>query len=116
MHSRRRRQQVSRTSRAHVPIPDNNPPRRGAYAFEMLGPRTLLSGSISGQVWNDLNSNGLLDPGEGGLAGRVVYLDQNRNRVRDTGEVSKTTDANGFYSFTKLAAGQYFVGEEVPVA
>jgi len=115
MHSRRRSYRNC-ASRSHTPGPSNAPSVRRAFACEILEPRTLLSGSISGQVWNDLNANGLLDSGEPGLAGRVVYLDQNRNRVRDAGEASATTDANGLYTFANLAAGQYFVGEEVPVA
>jgi subtilisin-like proprotein convertase family protein len=40
-------------------------------------------GQISGTVFNDANSNGVKDPGEAGLPGWVVYLDQNNNGVLD---------------------------------
>ena len=48
---------------------------------------------------------------EPGLAGWVVYLDENGNGRRDAGERSTTTDANGQYSFTNLGAGTYLVAE-----
>jgi hypothetical protein len=40
-------------------------------------------GSISGQVWNDLNGNGIKDGGEPGMTGWTVYIDQNNNGIRD---------------------------------
>jgi hypothetical protein len=51
---------------------------------------------ISGVVFNDLNGNGVRDPGEPGLVGVTVNL------VDDNGNVvaSAMTDANGDYSFT----------------
>ena len=39
----------------------------------------LPPGGLSGHVWNDLNSNGLQDPGEPPLANDTVYLDLNNN-------------------------------------
>ncbi|MBD2126175.1 DVUA0089 family protein [Microcoleus sp. ZQ-A2] len=68
-------------------------------------------GKIEGIKWNDLNSNGVQDTGEAGLGGWTIYLDQNKNGTLDTGETSTTTDANGNYSFTGLAAGNYTVAE-----
>src|SRR5689334_19482103 len=88
--------------------------RRNDYLVQILEPRVLLS-AISGKLWNDANSNGLLDSGESGLSGWTVYLDQNRNHVRDTGETFTTTAAGGSYSFSGLAAGTYYVGEEIPL-
>jgi RHS repeat-associated protein len=51
-------------------------------------------------------------PLESTLPGRTVYLDENRNGRRDSGERFTTTDANGRYIFTNLGAGNYVVAEE----
>ena len=48
-------------------------------------------------------------PIEPGLAGWLVYLDQNRNGTLDPGEPSTTTDSQGDYTFAGLAAGSYQV-------
>jgi hypothetical protein len=50
---------------------------------------------------------------EPGLAGWVIYLDQNDNGARDPGERFTTTDANGDYAFGGLAPGSYIVREEL---
>jgi protocatechuate 3,4-dioxygenase beta subunit len=61
-------------------------------------------GSISGQVFFDVNGNGANDPGEMGLAGWTVNL---------TGPVSASmpTDANGSYLFSNLPPGVYTLTE-----
>ncbi len=48
-----------------------------------------------------------------GLAGFIVYLDQNNNAARDPGESYQITDSQGNYEFTNLPPGQYVVREEV---
>jgi RHS repeat-associated protein len=48
-----------------------------------------------------------------GLAGFIVYLDQNNSAVREPGESYQITDSQGNYEFTNLPAGQYVVREEV---
>jgi uncharacterized repeat protein (TIGR01451 family) len=65
--------------------------------------------TISGKVFEDFNNNGLIDPGEPGLAGRTVFIDANQNQVLDPGEISTTTDANGNYSLSNLGPGSYWV-------
>src|SRR5262249_43663210 len=52
----------------------------------------------------------LLEPG---LPGWLVYLDENQNGQRDSGEPFTTTDADGHYAFTNLAPGTYRVAEEL---
>jgi YD repeat-containing protein len=49
---------------------------------------------------------------EPGLAGWTIYLDQNQNGRRDTGERYTVTDPDGRYAFTGLPAGTYYVAEE----
>lgn len=75
--------------------------------------RTLDAGvyrpaSIGDRVFEDMNGNGLLDPGEPGLAGATVRL-LNADGTPVAGVSSITTDATGGYSFTQLAPGDYRV-------
>lgn len=56
---------------------------------------------VTGNVFNDLNQNGVQDAGEPGLAGWEVRL------VDGTTSVSTTTDANGDYVFVDAGAGSF---------
>ncbi len=60
--------------------------------------------SISGYVWYDPNRNGAWDPGENGINGINIVLRQGTGVV-DTAN----TNANGYYFFGGLAAGNYQV-------
>jgi serine-aspartate repeat-containing protein C/D/E len=84
--------------------------------IEFLEKRTLLAGTISGIVFDDLNGNGVRETGEPGLAGQLIYLDQNFNGVQDKGEPNTFTDATGAYSFTDLPNGIVRVMHTVPTA
>ena len=57
-----------------------------------LGPGQFLSGNdfayttdseINGVLWEDTNSDGIIDGGESRLEGQIVYVDENGNGVRD---------------------------------
>lgn len=64
--------------------------------------------SVGNRVWNDLNNNGILDGAEVGLQGVTVrLLDASGNPV--PGVATQTTDANGYYRFDGLPAGNYIV-------
>ncbi len=66
---------------------------------------TPLFGRIGDKVWEDLNRNGLQDPGEPGIQGVTVnLLDADGNVV-----ATKTTDANGSFIFYGVLAGDYKV-------
>ncbi len=68
-------------------------------------------GTVSGTVFNDLNGNGVQDPGEPGLGGVTVQLlNSNGNVIATT-----TTTGGGNYSFTNLTPGTYTVQETDPV-
>ncbi len=76
-------------------------------AGETLESRCLLAtdfGGVQGHVFNDLDSDGVFDAGEPGLAGIGVRLFQGTTTIR-TG----TTDGNGRYAFSGLTAGTYQV-------
>ncbi len=61
--------------------------------------------SITNTVWMDPDMDGALDPGENGIAGVTVnLLDDNGNIVATT-----TTDANGDFTFSGLADGDYTI-------
>ena len=70
-----------------------------------------LPARIGDFIWNDLNKNGIQDPGEPGIAGVTVTLYNNSAvAIRTT-----VTDNNGFYQFTDLPAGTYTLGITPPV-
>jgi hypothetical protein len=62
-------------------------------------------GSVTGFVWNDVNANGIDDPGEGsfGTSLQVNLLDMNGNVVATTWTMA------GMYSFSGINNGQYRV-------
>ena len=66
----------------------------------------MVLGSISGTVWNDVNGNGMIDAGEGGLADVVVnlYAEDGMTLI-----ATVFTDMTGFYNFVDLVAGAYVV-------
>jgi len=70
--------------------------------------------SLGNFVWYDLNSNGLQDAGELGVAGVTVTLfnagvDGIPGNGDDGATLTSTTNSLGQYSFTGLAAGNYAV-------
>jgi SdrD B-like domain/Right handed beta helix region/Carboxypeptidase regulatory-like domain/FG-GAP-like repeat/Prealbumin-like fold domain len=73
-----------------------------------FGNFTLIT--ISGQKFNDLDNDGVKDPGEPGLAGWTIQLDKDANGTVDD---TTTTDSSGNYSFTDLGPGTYRVREAV---
>lgn len=82
----------------------------------------VLSGTagtaVSGTVYEDLNSNGVKDAGDNGIAGWTVYLDLDGSGTLNTDsagtmEPSAITNVDGDYSISHLVAGNYRVSEEV---
>jgi protocatechuate 3,4-dioxygenase beta subunit len=92
--------------------------RRGSLAarVESLELRQLLADTavIAGGLWNDANGNGTRESTELPLAGRMVYLDANRNGSPDPGERRTLSNADGRYRFVELAAGEYAVRQVLP--
>ena len=64
---------------------------------------------ISGTVFSDHDSSGVLEAGDIGLAGQSVYLDLNNSGQLEAGDPSTVTAADGSFQFTGLAPGTYTV-------
>lgn len=82
---------------------------------------TVATGSsdLGNFVWNDLNKNGIQDPGEPGVPGIEVQLFQvgggDGSSVADTLVATDTTDASGIYGFFALDPATYYIVVKVPV-
>lgn len=63
---------------------------------------------IGNFIWNDVNQNGIQDPGEPGIGGIVVQLTGNTfgNTPVDATTIS---DSSGFYAFDGLVPGFYYL-------
>jgi len=66
--------------------------------------------SLGNFVWEDLNGNGVQDPSEPGVFGVTVSL----YRSDGTFVGSTTTDGSGYYSFTDLDPGDYYLVFTLP--
>jgi RHS repeat-associated protein len=78
---------------------------------------SFVNTSISGIKFNDLNGNGVRDPGEPGIPGRTIQLYTMTDGQLSSSPVRTTvTDATGYYTFqdlSPLADGQKYVVVEV---
>ena len=80
-----------------VPVTGGCEVRQGAF---------IKSGTILGnRVWLDVDGNGIQDPGEEGVGGVCVNLDDaNGNLLQQT-----TTDSNGYYGFNVQSGEDYTI-------
>ena len=62
--------------------------------------------TLSGTKFEDENGNGILDSGEGPIAGIKMFIDADKDGSFDTGERFTFTDAQGNYSFFGVALNQ----------
>jgi len=96
---------------------DVNPDTGRSNLFSLLpgdgesGPNAGLvrAATISGRVYHDEDGDGNLGPEEIGIAGWVVYLDENENGQWDPDEHQTMTNANGLYTLNNLYAGNYLM-------
>jgi len=72
--------------------------------------------SISGWKFNDLDGDGILDPGEPGLENWEIFIDYDYDGTLDQGEEFTLTDADGYFEFTDMDSGTYRIAEVVQTA
>ncbi len=86
----------------------------GTVRVGAIPPGPTPTGAISGYLFWDENRNARRDDGEIYQPQRVVYLDSNNNDILDANELRQTTDDQGRFTFTGLAAGTYNVKRVPP--
>lgn len=74
---------------------------------------TQVNPDITGKKFVDLNSNGVLDPGEPGIPGAYIYADLDGDNRPDLFEPSAVTDENGNYTLQLDPIGRPFAIREV---
>jgi SdrD B-like domain len=67
------------------------------------------SSIVCGFVWNDANNNGVQDPGESGIGGKLVTLSDG------TDTIEAYTDDSGFFEFFGVDDGSYTLSIETSV-
>ncbi len=71
---------------------------------------SATTGTVTGTVFVDANSNGTLDTGEAGYSGgATVFDDLNKNGVLDAGEPSTTAATDGTFALTGVPVGSAVV-------
>jgi hypothetical protein len=70
-----------------------------------------IPGEIHGLKFNDVNGNGVRDPGEPGIEGVVIFVDVNNNGRIGVLEPAAVTDRNGRYTILNVPPGSYTVRE-----
>lgn len=80
-----------------------------AYNYTNINFGYTLSAALFGYVWRDVDGDGLRDSGEPGISGVSLCLDTNNDGSCAGEATTTTTDANGRYVFSALAAGSYRV-------
>lgn len=75
----------------------------GFYASTVTPPPPTGGASVTGTVYLDKNKNTQRDAGDTGLAGYVVFLDLDGDKIFDTGETQTVTLADGSYTLAGLS-------------
>jgi hypothetical protein len=104
-------QVISLSVMLHGPIDD----RTGVFswcctaAVEVTFPATLCWWWWDGDIFDDINSNGLRDSGENGLSGWNVTLSDGKGAPRTT-----TSNDSGAYHFEEVEPGKYQLSVQPP--
>ena len=80
----------------------------GNFATQVDFGNAALPGTITGQVFRDLNNNSIRDAGEAGIENWQVFLDEDGDNALDAGETVVTTDPEGRYSFPDITPLQTY--------
>jgi protocatechuate 3,4-dioxygenase beta subunit len=91
-----------------IVIPESASSKAGQdYNFGEVG------SSLSGYVYHDADDDGRFDANETGIAGvRIVLVGM--NDANQQVNLTATTNADGYYEFSKLRPGTYHIGEHQP--
>jgi uncharacterized repeat protein (TIGR01451 family) len=83
---------------------------------DIVWPRPLdvRTCSASGTKFEDVNANGVRDPGEPGLEGFRIFADYDGDGVLDDDEPSAYTDAQGHYVVDGIESTSYTLRETTP--
>jgi len=73
---------------------------RGSPVANLLIPDLAGGATVTGQIFQDNNADGVHDGLDSGLGGKTVYLDLNNNGILDANDPTTTTNSSGFYTFT----------------
>ena len=89
------------------------------YNFgELTPPPQIQVSSLSGYVYGDISTtgynDGIMEPGEPGIANTLIGLTYIDPSTQKQVSLNTLTDANGFYQFTNLAPGTYTIWETTP--
>lgn len=71
----------------------------------------IVTGSIHGMKFNDLNGNGIWDEDNSPMSGWTMFLDEDGDGILDDGERSTQTNGSEGYEFSNLLPGTYSVCE-----
>jgi Leucine-rich repeat (LRR) protein len=75
----------------------------------------LLAGTIEGFKFNDLNANGVKDPGEPGLANQTISIRDNAEAKNGAGGLyTVQTNASGYFSSSGHNAGSFTLWSDIP--
>ena len=93
--------------------PNGGPGYSGALEYDENGNVVPVAASvISGMKFNDLNGDGVKDPGEPGWPGWTVYVDYSGDSAfQSATEPSAVTAADGTYTLTDVLPGDWIVRE-----
>ncbi len=73
-----------------------------------------LTGSVSGKLVQDNNTDGIQNGSDSGIDGATIFVDANSNGTLDIGEFSATTSGGGNYTISGIFPGVVNVRQIIP--
>jgi probable HAF family extracellular repeat protein len=71
-------------------------------------------GTVTGTLFDDVDGNGTIDPGEKGIPDQTVFIDEKNDGKLDPGDPFAVTNSAGVYTIANVPAGTIHVRERVP--
>jgi len=79
-----------------------------------IGAVEVQSYTVNGNVFNDLNGDGIQQTGEPGLANVTVYADLSNSGYFKAGDPTAITNSSGNYTISGVPEGTVIIRQEVP--